>query len=114
MYWFASLVNAQQNALIKNAQPELDTRAMRLAISNYQTLYNSGAIDPNCAYQCLMAKFSNAELPYFVNGIWAYQHLKHKLQDDLAHLTTAFVGKAAFILFCLFACIGFSEPSAQH
>ncbi|WP_419149295.1 sugar ABC transporter substrate-binding protein [Pseudoalteromonas 'SMAR'] len=84
MYWFASLVNAQQNALINNAQPQLDTRAMRLAISNYQTLYNSGAIDPNCAYQCLMAKFSNAELPYFVNGIWAYQHLKHKLQDDLA------------------------------
>lgn len=99
MYWFASLANAQQSALITNTQPELDTRAMRLAISNYQTLYNSDAIDPSCAYQCLMAKFSNAELPYFVNGIWAYQHLKKKLQGNLAISALPLWGKQRLTSF---------------
>ncbi|RRS09655.1 MULTISPECIES: extracellular solute-binding protein [unclassified Pseudoalteromonas] len=84
MYWFITFVNALQEEVILSDQPHLDTRAMRLALSNYQLLLNSGIIDADCAYQCLMNRFKSAQLRYFVNGIWAYQQLKDTLKDNLA------------------------------
>ncbi|MGA4606720.1 sugar ABC transporter substrate-binding protein [Pseudoalteromonas maricaloris] len=84
MYWFVTFANALQPNLIQAGVPQLDTKAMRLAISNYQSLLNSGIIDADCVYQCLMNRFKTGKLDYFVNGIWAYRQLKDKLKDDLA------------------------------
>ncbi|WP_242441654.1 sugar ABC transporter substrate-binding protein [Pseudoalteromonas piscicida] len=84
MYWFITFANSLQPNIIASGEPQLDTRAMRLALSNYQVLLNSTAIDADCAYQCLMNRFKTGKLTYFVNGIWAYRQLKDKLGDDLA------------------------------
>nr|WP_283247850.1 extracellular solute-binding protein [Pseudoalteromonas sp. BDTF-M6] len=83
MFWFVPFVTAFGEPPVVADQPNLNTKAMRQALSYVWRLAEQGVVDPGCDYSCSEQRFMAAKLPYSINGIWAYDNYRQHLGEQL-------------------------------
>ncbi len=93
MYWFVPFITAFGDGPVIEDNPNLDTNAMRDALSFVWGLANSGVVDQTCNYTCAEQNFLNDRSAYVINGIWSYQHYKDELGDDLGIAPLPMIGQ---------------------
>ncbi|AWB66156.1 hypothetical protein C2869_06770 [Saccharobesus litoralis] len=93
MFWFAPFLNAFGGSPLANNQVNLNTAAMRQAMTFYHQLAKSGLVNENCDYECSSNKFTQQQLRYVYNGVWAYGLYQKALGDNLGITRLPAIGK---------------------
>lgn len=61
----------------------LGPESLRQAFEFYRRMRDIGIVDPQCGYGCITGEFYKGQMPYVINGDWAYMDAKNALGDKL-------------------------------
>lgn len=82
-YWFTPFLHASGFHLATNVDEKV--AAVLQALQAYKALFDEGVIDPRCLsdQNCIASDFVEGDVPFAIEGNWAYSQLKERMGEDL-------------------------------
>ncbi|MBU2882628.1 extracellular solute-binding protein [Psychrosphaera sp. B3R10] len=83
MYWFLPFLTAFGEPPLVNQKIQLNTQGMKNALSYYWSFSQQNVVDEKCDYQCTFDRFSDGNMAYMINGVWASGKLIKNMGDNV-------------------------------